>query len=463
MPPGFRVLHALHDYLPRHQAGSEIYVAGLCAALAEAGQHPVVLAAEFDPGRPQGRLTWRTHAGIPVAEVANTWQFASFEDTYASPALTATLGRVLDMVQPHVLHVHNLLNLSLDLPAAARARRIPVVATLHDYTLVCPSGGQRLHQADAHICRTIDAARCARCFPTSAFHAQWRFGRMAGRAPARLVAPLAAAARGFARPVAGPASLAAALAPGPRVTPDDIERRLDRARRAWDACDLIVAPSPSLAREYAALGFRSDRLLVSDYGFAPLPRRPRRPTTDRRLRVGFVGSLVWHKGADLLVEAARALPPDRVEIRLFGDPRVSPAYAEALAARAAGLPVRFMGPFDHDAVADAFAEIDLLAVPSRWLENSPLVIHEAFMARVPVVGAAIGGIVDLIESGGGVLVAPDDPAALVDAIGSLLDAPARVDALRRRIPPVKSIQQDARDWIGRYAGVLASRAAGLAS
>ena len=38
------------------------------------------------------------------------------------------------------------------------------------------------------------------------------------------------------------------------------------------------------------------------------------------------------------------------------------------------------------------AAIDVLAVPSLWLENSPLVIHEAFLAGVPVVGARIGGI-----------------------------------------------------------------------
>lgn len=458
MAPAFRVLHALHDYLPRHQAGSEIYVAGLCAALAQAGQHPVVLAAEFDANRPHGQVSWRSHAGIPVAEVANRWQFATFAETYGSPALTATLEHILDVVQPHVLHVHNLLNLSMDLPAVARARGIAVVATLHDYTLVCPSGGQRLHRAETHVCRTIDAERCARCFPESPFHAQWRFGQLAGRAPARLVAPLASLARRLAPRVSEAAGAAMSLASGLPPSPADITRRLDSARRAWAACDLLVAPSASLAREYEGLGFPADRLIVADYGFAPLPARPRQPAADGRLRVGFAGSLVWHKGADLLVDAARALPADRVEIRIFGDPRVSPGYARALETRAAGLPVRFMGPFDHDEVADALADVDVLAVPSRWLENSPLVIHEAFMAGVPVIGAAIGGIGDLID-GGGLLVPPDDAGALAAAIGSLIEAPGRLDALRARIPAVKSLDEDARDWIARYAAAVAREAA----
>ncbi len=125
MPPAIRVLHAIDDYLPRHQAGSEIYVANLCAAQARAGAQPAVMAAEFDPTRAHGQLVWREHAGVPVAEVVNTWQFAWFEHTYTAPELTAALDHVLDMVQPHVLHVHNLLNLSFELPALARARGIP--------------------------------------------------------------------------------------------------------------------------------------------------------------------------------------------------------------------------------------------------------------------------------------------------------------------------------------------------
>ena len=44
-------------------------------------------------------------------------------------------------------------------------------------------------------------------------------------------------------------------------------------------------------------------------------------------------------------------------------------------------------------------EIDVLVVASLWPENSPLVIHEAWMAGVPVVGAEMGGVADLVSDG----------------------------------------------------------------
>lgn len=457
MPPVLRVLHALHDYLPRHQAGSEIYVAALCAAQRRLGLHPAVVAAEFDPARAHGELTWRAHDGVPVAEVVNTWQVGRFCDTYRDPAVAGTLGHVLDMVQPHVLHVHNLLNLSFDLPAVARARGIAVAATLHDYTLVCPSGGQRVHRDEAHICHTIDPTRCARCFPASPFHAQMRYSQITRGLGARVTGPLASAVRKLSTRVTTAAGAVVARTTGAAIDGAAIEQRLAAARQAFASFDVAVAPSASLAKEYVALGFPADRLVVSDYGFCQLPSTPRLPSADGRLRVGFVGTLVWHKGADVLIDAARLLPADRVDVRIFGDPAVFPAYASTLAQRARGLPVRFMGRVDHDRVQTVFAQIDVLVIASRWLENSPLVIHEAFMAGVPIVGSAIGGIVDLLGGGRhGLLVAPDDPAALAAALQTILDAPSRLHALAAAAPPVKSIDQDAAEWRDRYAALVAS-------
>ena len=456
MPP-LRVLHALHDYLPRHQAGSEIYVAGLCAAQRRAGVQPTVVAAEFDPTRAHGQLSWRSHDGVPVADVVNTWQFTDFEGTYADPVLAATLGHVLDIVQPHILHVHNLLNLSLALPSLARARGIAIAATLHDYTLVCPSGGQRVHRADSHVCHQIEPARCARCFPASPFHAQLRYGQLTWAAPARTLGRLASAMRRVA-PRATSAAGAVLGRTGAVIDSTTIERRLAAARVAFADFDVAVAPSASLAREYATLGFPMEHVVVSDYGFAPLARSSRAADPDGRLRIGFVGTLVWHKGPDVLIDAARRLPSDRVEVRIFGDLGVFPEYASALEQRAVGLPVRFMGRFDHDGVGAAFAQMDVLVVASRWLENSPLVIHEAFMAGVPVVGTAIGGIVDLLGHGQhGILVPPDDPDALAAALGALVDAPERLDELSRMAPPVKNIEQDEAEWRQRYEAIVGAR------
>ena len=461
-----RILHAIHDFLPRHHAGSEIYAFDLCRELAEA-HHVTVLCADYDLSRRHGQVTWRVHEGLPVIELVNNGICTTFEDTYHSPLLADRIAHVLNAVQPDVVHIHSLLNLSFDLPAIAHARGIPVVATLHDYSLVCPSGGQRLHRSDEHVCYTIDAERCVRCFRESPVHAHVAVGRLA--AATRSPGLMHRAAVALLRRFPNVARQAARSMPTMPIARRDVEARLAAARQVFDEVDLFVAPSPSLAGEFERLGIESTKIRISDYGFVPLIRSG--PNGNGRtpgpLRIGFVGTLVWHKGVDVLVEALNGLPPAVYELKIFGNLDVFPDYTAAVRARAAGLPVRFMGAFDRHRIADVYGQIDVLVVPSLWLENSPLVIHEAFMAGVPVVGARIGGIPDLVDDGRtGLLYDPRSPDELRAALRGLIENPQRLRSMAglvRTAPRVKTIAEDAEAWQRTYDEVLGRRAAaGLA-
>jgi glycosyltransferase involved in cell wall biosynthesis len=247
------------------------------------------------------------------------------------------------------------------------------------------------------------------------------------------------------------------------LTKNHLDMRLTAARRVFQQIDLFVAPSPSMAREFERLGIDPAKIRTSDYGFVPLLRGSRNGDDGSRrpLRIGYVGTLVWHKGAHVLLEAVRGLPAGGYQVKIFGNPDVSPDYVADLHARAAGLPIQFMGPFERNRIAEAYAAIDVLVVPSLWLENSPLVIHEAFMAGIPVVGARIGGIADLVEEGRtGLLYEPASAVALEAALRGLIENPARLKdmaLLARMLPRIKSIADDAREWEDRYAELLSPR------
>jgi glycosyltransferase involved in cell wall biosynthesis len=449
-----RLLHAIHDFLPRYQAGSELYVLTLAHELARR-HHVTILCADYDPVRPHGEVVWRLHEGLPVVELINNWVSGSFEDTYRSPVMGDRLRHVLRAVQPDVVHVHNLLNLSFDLPALARAAGIPVVATLHDYTLVCASGGQRIHRADRHVCHEIDLDRCARCFGESPFQTRMSLGLVAA-APA----PVRSLAGAMRRQMPGLTRRLAEAAPRPPgIDASEMARRLAAARDAWQQIDLFVAPSQSIATEFERLGLPASRIRVSDYGFPAFAlRASARQASPKLLRIGYVGTLVWHKGAHVLIDAVRGLPPASSEVKIFGDPGVFPDYASDLRARASGLPVTFMGPFDRQRVADVYGAIDVLVVPSLWLENSPLVIHEAYQSGVPVIGSRIGGIGDLVRDGwNGRLFEPGSAGNLAAVLRNVIEQPACLQEFAGRLPAVKSIAEDCLEWEARYAEVLSNR------
>jgi glycosyltransferase involved in cell wall biosynthesis len=217
---------------------------------------------------------------------------------------------------------------------------------------------------------------------------------------------------------------------------------------------VFVSPSHDMAQAFAALGAPAERILVSDYGMPPLAR-PARGAWDGPLRVGCVGSLVPHKGVHVLVEAMRQLPAGTARLTIFGDPHIDPAYAAQLRDRAVTAPVTFAGTFDDAARADIYATLDVLVVPSLWLENSPLVIHEAFQAGIPVVGSDIGGIPELVRNDvNGVIVPPGSVDALAGAIRRLADDRQMLTRLAAQVSPVKSIADDAAEWEARYRRLM---------
>ena len=231
----------------------------------------------------------------------------------------------------------------------------------------------------------------------------------------------------------------------------------DARKQVFHDIDLFVAPSASLAREYVRLGLDERRIEVSDYGFSPqspIPRdRPRSP-----LKIGFVGTMAWHKGAHVLIDAAGRLRGS-FEVVIAGDPNLGPEYHARLKRAAEGLPVRFVGPFARSDVPRIYGGLDVLVVPSLWPENSPLVIHEAFMHKLPVVGSRLGGIPDLVDDGvNGLTYEAFSPEALALALQRFLDEPGLAESLASRAPAVKTITEDAHEWEARYDTLLSTRA-----
>ncbi len=140
-----------------------------------------------------------------------------------------------------------------------------------------------------------------------------------------------------------------------------------------------------------------------------------------------VARLVPKKGVDVLVEATSLLR-DRIpglEVEIVG----GGPLRDDLVGRAEELgltrPVRFLGPLAWDRVEAAFARCSMVVLPCRVAEDGdrdgmPTALVEALARGLPVVSTTVAGIEEVVRHGvTGLLVPPDDPDALADAIESL--------------------------------------------
>ncbi len=151
------------------------------------------------------------------------------------------------------------------------------------------------------------------------------------------------------------------------------------------------------------------------------------------IRLGYLGRLDPMKGIELLLDTlSGALADRRWTLAVAGRGSIAgqgaPQYETTLVRRYPDPRIRFLGFVEPPAL---LANIDVLIVPSVWQEPFPRVTFEAYAHGVPVIGSSRGGIPEGIDDGHtGLLFEPDEPATLAEAIGSLLDDPARVAAMK---------------------------------
>ena len=142
-------------------------------------------------------------------------------------------------------------------------------------------------------------------------------------------------------------------------------------------------------------------------------------------RMLFVGRLDERKGFRVAVAAFERLAgrfPDLLLVAVGDGP-------EAAAARALPEPIRrrivLVGRVANEDLQGYEAAADVFVAPSVGGETFGVVLVEAMAAGVPVVASDIPGYDEVIREGEGLLVPPRDPAALADAVASILDdAPA---------------------------------------
>jgi glycosyltransferase involved in cell wall biosynthesis len=190
-----------------------------------------------------------------------------------------------------------------------------------------------------------------------------------------------------------------------------------------------------IADKLASLGIPRDRVLVlpsipNDRARAPIPRR----SSTGPCRCLYVGTLHHVKGSDLLVQAFARVhavePTARLEV--VGDGPARTAIEAYVRDHGLDDAVRFVGVIEPERVLDVIDAADIVVLASRS-EGMPRVILEAFARGVPVVAPRVGGIPEAVRDGEtGVLVAPEDPAALADGMLRLIADPTYRRALGTR-------------------------------
>lgn len=206
---------------------------------------------------------------------------------------------------------------------------------------------------------------------------------------------------------------------------------------------VVLAVSQAIAKEHEHLAWLAPRMRVLYNpvevvaGTRTVPRGDGRPLT-----FGFLGRLGIDKGVATLLDAfgRAALPGARLVVAGRGP--------LAAAVREAGPGVVAAGWVAQDRKEALLDDLDCLVVPSQWKDPAPVVLNEARGRGIPVIGATIGGIPELVAPEcRPLLFPPGDAGALADRMKTYAAEPQRY----RPSPEAAPI-----DWRGHLDAVLAA-------
>jgi glycosyltransferase involved in cell wall biosynthesis len=326
---------------------------------------------------------------------------------------------------------------------AAKSRGVPVVFTYHTPTVSCQRGTLLLW-GQSFCDGKLDVKRCAGC-------------TLNGLGIHRHVADLV----GRLSPVLGSRLGDLGLRGGIWTalrTSELITKRHGAFHMMASEVDHIVAVCDWVYELLLVNDIPAAKVSVSRQGISWTPDRTPAPVSagvaPDEVRLAFIGRLDSTKGLHVLINAFRMVSTLKVSLHVYGivQSSANAAYQKEMFGLAGGdSRISFRDPIGSRDVVSVLRHYDFLAVPSLWMETGPMVVLEAFAAGIPVIGANLGGIAEIVRDGvDGLLVEYDSAARWAEILRRVSGDAEQRAQLKAGVRPPRTSVQVAREMLGLY-------------
>ena len=415
-----KILLTTHVFLPEYFGGTETLVLGVALTLKQRGHNVTVVTGypeknklgdtnQFDEYEVDSIRVIRFRHGRNALGDQNS----VMQNDYNNSVFEARFRQLLVEIEPDVVHFHHLERLSIKAIDACKERKIPAFLTATDFWYVCPTHTLLLQNGKMCDGPTIGGVNCLK-HVISISQPKWVY-RIVNCIPTGVVRGIMYGLKRSSIKFSGKVGDVQALARRSEI----IGARLLLLKRIF-----VATSHAQRMLENAGITSGKFRVLpfgIKNHGYVKRIRR----RTDRPLVLGFIGSILPHKGLHILVEASRLLPTDvAVEIKIYGkSPIGDSAYIKDLHMLVQGDErIKFYGTFENGRMPVILDGIDALVIPSLWHENMPLVSLSAQAAGCPLIASDIGGLSDVVDPGKtGLLFSPGSASGLAQMVMRLLN------------------------------------------
>jgi glycosyltransferase involved in cell wall biosynthesis len=444
-----RILFAAHQFFPEHYAGVEIVTLGLARELRARGHETYVLAPKrsiLGNNIEPGEIEDYEFDGVPVRRVGRPKEGLSrpYRLDYENEVMAQRTREYMREVRPELVHAEHFQGLSASVIPVFKEFDVPLVYTATDFWTICPVID--LYRHDGVMCEGPELTHCVRC--------------IASRHPGTRMKTVVETMPDVALRTAGKLS----ETPLSKISRSlrqvwALKERPGYIREHMEQVDHIIAYTQLMQDLLVANGIGNGKIEISPYGIntSYISEAPRNKNLPPPLRIGFIGTLAPHKGSDILIRAVRSLPPELgATLDIYGNLKRFERFVKELRGLAGeDERINFVGPFTREKVGQVLSGLDVLVVPSRWYENQPGVILEAFAAGMPVVATGLGGMSEFVKhEENGLLFERENVEDLARQLRRLGEEPGLLEKLRAGIGPVKTVEENVDELEKLYNALL---------
>ena len=457
-----RILLTVHKFFPDHRAGTEVLTLKIAEELKRRGHEILIVTA--NPPDTDARLK-PEHAsqpptrdyevnGIRIHSIEEPLRLKDnkFSHEFYNPLIKQHFEGILAEFEPDLVHVMHAQNLSASIIEAAKEANLRVVLSPTDFWYICPV--VQLKRPDGKVCEGPGpgAVKCLTCYTPELFPPEPEFREsVSSRFPNLKEGALGS----IATSILYPTYIAYKWIPAARATCERPHAISSIANQA----DAISVPTKLMKRLMAENGIDDGLIHHIPFGIDTSKLEAYQDKIPSPIfRIGFIGTIYEHKGLDLLIKAFQRLEHfDRCELKVYGSKEQFPEYFKTIEDIVDSDPrtrsrISFLGTFPNDQLGGVLQEIDLLVVPSRWYENTPLVMQSALTTRTPLLATDLGGMSELVEHGkNGYLFPLNDHITLSEILDSLERDRKKLGQLRENIGQQRTIADMVNDLEGLYA------------
>lgn len=398
-----RILLCVHQFFPDYSAGTEVLVLSTAKALQAAGYEVQIVTGALTDS-PEASSSVTDFQGFTVYRISTPYVRGQFDaqtvvKEYDNPDTSPAFAAILERYAPDLVHFFHFKNLTLSCLRECFARSIPTVFTPTDYWLTCRTC-QLLKPWGEPECAGPQAlaGNCLRhILVNTERHALVRAAKVL---PGIVFSTLAWLLQSPRLPKATKLQRLAT----------DLKDRKPRIFSHLENIDLLLPPTSSLHATLLAGGIAPKKIQPLRYAIEqPAVNHDVIATsaTARPFTVGFIGTLVEHKGCHVLLSALKSVQHRQMDVRIYGSVEHYPAYVQTLKTMVGDdHRVRFCGTFPSADIGNVLSELDVLVIPSTWRENAPLVLLNAVASATPVIASDVVGITEYLDDADDVSLFP---------------------------------------------------------